>query len=586
MEAPETTPEADQAPKDAPPKLRVGRIEIGINIVVQIIVLLAMVMMVNYLASKYFKRWNWVRGERSELSEMTRSVMGNLSKPMKAIVFFSDKTLEVNGDARSLLREYEFAARGKLSIEDVDPEENYARARELAVKYKFAGVENLIILDYDGRSKFINTTDMAEMEERDQMAEIQARMQGQQLPPPQMIAFQGEEILTNEILSLIEPKQNKLYLVNGHGEFDTNGRKIQTFIEYTKRQNLLLENLTIADVDKIPADANMVLILGPKFDMSERDLKVLSDYWDAKGRVFIAVGKTGGKTPDLFAWLAARGVKAKDDYVLRVVDMGSAMQVQSGGVVSSTESAITSGLEGISIEMLGATQSLELDRAKETRENLKLTGLMVSPKGFWGDVEFNVGGDEVPIFDPKKDHEGPLTLAVQVEKGASTDPNVKLETSRLVVVGNSDFVSDDGLRTGPLSVNVASNCINWLLNRELLIKVPPKIKKRATLSLPIEKLNSIRLWVILYIPLVVALFGLYFLCARHGKNLLIVTAWVATAFLVIVGCWYVLLWQLGMEDAKTVPRNLIIAIGAAASLAAVSIVINYYENQKRTAAKN
>ncbi len=585
METPETTPEADQAPKDAPPKLRVGRIEIGINIVVQLIVLLAMVMMVNYLASKYFKRWNWVRGERSELSEMTRSLMGNLPKPMKAIVFFSDKTLEVNGDARSLLREYEFAARGKLSIEDVDPEENYARARELAAKYKFVNVENLIILDYDGRSIFINTTEMAEMEQRDPMAEMQAQMQGRQLPPPQMISFLGEQVLTNKILELTEPKQNKLYLINGHGEFDTNGRKIQTLLAYTRRQNLLLENLTIADIDKIPSDANMVLILGPKFDMSERDLKVLSDYWDAKGRIFVAVGKTGGKTPNLFAWLAARGVKAKDDYVLRVVDMGSAIQVQSGCVVSSTESAITSGLEGLSIELLGATQSLELDRAKETRENLKLTGLLVSPKGFWGDVDFNVGGDDAPVED-KKDHPGPLTLAVQVEKGASTDSNVKLETSRLVVVGNSDFVSDDGLRTGPLAVNVASNCINWLLNRELLIKVPPKIKKRSTLSLPVEKLNSIRLWVILYIPLVVALFGLYFLCARHGKNLLIVTAWVATAFLVIVGCWYVLLWQLGMEDARTVPRNLIIAIGTAASLAAVSIVINYYENQKRAAAKN
>ena len=54
-----------------------------------------------------------------------------------------------------------------------------------------------------GRRKVINTTEMAEMEQRDPMAEMQARMQGQQLPPPQMIAFQGEEILTNEIISLI-----------------------------------------------------------------------------------------------------------------------------------------------------------------------------------------------------------------------------------------------------------------------------------------------------------------------------------------------------------------------------------------------
>ena len=69
---------------------------------------------------------------------------------------------EVEQDARALLREYEFAAGGKLSIEDVDPEVNFARARELQTKYKFMDKENIIILDYDGRSKFINSVEMSE----------------------------------------------------------------------------------------------------------------------------------------------------------------------------------------------------------------------------------------------------------------------------------------------------------------------------------------------------------------------------------------------------------------------------------------
>jgi ABC-2 type transport system permease protein len=211
--------------KDAPVKLRVGRIEIGINLLVQIIVLLGMLIMVNYVSSKYYKRWNWARNSQTELSDMTRSLLGNLQKPMQAIVFFSQPG-EAEQDAREMLREYEFASKGKLTVEDVNPELNFARARELQAKYKFGAIENVIILDYDGRSKFINSATLAEMEQRDQMEEIQARMQGKALPPPQMISFKGEQVLTNEILSLAESKQSKLYAVNGHGEFDTNSKKL------------------------------------------------------------------------------------------------------------------------------------------------------------------------------------------------------------------------------------------------------------------------------------------------------------------------------------------------------------------------
>jgi len=175
---------------------------------------------------------------------------------------------------------------------------------------------------------------------------------------------------------------------------------------------------------------------------------------------------------------------------------------------------------------------------------------------------------------------------VLVEKGSSTDPNVKLETSRLVVIGNSDFLTDDGLRAAPTALDLTSNSVNWMLNREILIKIPPKQKNKLTLSLSLEQLNTIRLWTMIYIPLIVALIGLYYLCSRHGKNLFIITAWLAGAFLAGVAVWYILLWRLGMEEAKSVPRNLLIAIGIAVALTVISIVINHHENQKREASKN
>jgi len=48
----------------------------------------------------------------------------------------------------------------------------------LQTKYKFGANENIVILDIDGKSKFVNAADMAEFEMPDQMS----MMMGQTSP--------------------------------------------------------------------------------------------------------------------------------------------------------------------------------------------------------------------------------------------------------------------------------------------------------------------------------------------------------------------------------------------------------------------
>ena len=107
----------------------------------------------------------------------------------EAIVFFAGEG-EAEANCHQLLREYEFASKGKFTVEEVSPYQNLTRARELQTKYKFGSNENIVILDYDGKSKFLNSADMAEFEQLDQMAMMTGRR-------PQMVAFKGEELLTN-----------------------------------------------------------------------------------------------------------------------------------------------------------------------------------------------------------------------------------------------------------------------------------------------------------------------------------------------------------------------------------------------------
>ena len=555
-----------------------GRIEVGFNIVAQLALVIAGLVMLNWIGNKYYARLDWSRGKNITLSPQTKAVLGGLDKPVQAIVMFANAS-EAEADAQALLREYQFAAKGKLTVEEVDPYANLARAKDLQAQYKFGANENVIIFTYDGRHKFVNSGDLAEFEQQDQMAMMMRK-------PPQMIGFKGEQVFTSTLIELTETKQNKLYLVGSHGEYEVSSRELAGLREFLTRQNLKFETLKLADKDSIPEDTSMLMILGPKFDLSERDLKLLTQYWERKGRIFIAAGWANGKTPNLNEWLAARGVRPQNDAVIRVVNVGNLTGMQPLEGVILNGSPITKGLEDVATEMYGPTQSLHLDRGLEKAAQLQLTGILGTPPGFWGETEYNPGDrTAIPFFDPKKDHAAPLTIGVSVERGGSADPKVKLETSRMVIFGNGDFISDKGLQVGQASLELVLNSVNWLLNRDNLISIPPKVKEKQSLKLTDAQISTIRWWVMLIIPLIIFIFGLYHLMWRSGKNIFALTLWLAAAFLVAVVLWLALQWQLGLwKPTIKMSPGFWITIGIAVTIGVAAAVANTFEQKNR--AKN
>jgi hypothetical protein len=229
-------------------------------------------------------------------------------------------------------------------------------------------------------------------------------------------------------------------------------------------------------------------------------------------------------------------------------------------------------------------QSLKIDRVKETTEQLRLTSVMAANEIYWGEKDYAASVKEVPTFDPKRDITGPLDLGVTVEKGASQDPNVKLQTSRLVVFGGGSFLSDRGLQQAPVAASLVVNTFNWLLSRETLVGIAPKAKERTAYSLSEAQLAKIAQWVCLYIPLFIGIFGLYHLWWRHGKNLFSLTFWLAIAFLASILIWYGLLISLGVENLKNIPKGIYIAIATAVVIGLITFLIHQSEQRKKAAA--
>jgi hypothetical protein len=495
-----------------PRVIKISRFQIGLNVLLQIFVLAAIVLMANYLSFRHFKRWDFSRDQKYALSSQTRNLLANLKKPVRAVIFFSSAA-EIAPDVSALLREYEFASDKKFTAEVVDPFRNFTRASELQTKYKFGANENILILDYDGRSKFVNAADMAEFEQPDQVAMMAGQIQ------PRMTAFKGEQSITSALLEMTEGKPNKIYFTSGHGEPDIESQELKVFNEGLKRQNIQVSPLKLLDTNSIPEDARAVLICGPKYDLSELEIQLLTDYWSRKGRLFVLLNPYA-KTPRLADWLAARGVRPQEDRVMRMamfMEVDPTTNLPKGFTTRATSAAafvvlqsgtnITRDLVDLSKELLGPTQSLLLDRTKETTAKLKIIPILGALEKSWGETDL-AADESTAVYEPKSDHGSPLILAAAVEQGGVADERVKVETSRLFVAGNAEMISNNGFRKSEgITMDLAINALNWLLDREELIGIPPKEKKNVALALDERQLGQIALAVMGIIPSMAALFG-------------------------------------------------------------------------------
>ena len=82
---------------------------------------------------------------------------------------------------------------------------------------------------------------------------------------------------------------------------------------------------------------------------------------------------------------------------------------------------------------------------------------------------------------------------------------MKIRPTRLVVFGDSDFVSNASLIAG--NVDFFMSALNWLLEREELMAIAPKSAVYAQLIMD-QRQQRILLWVVVCVlPLLVALAG-------------------------------------------------------------------------------
>src|SRR5438046_7067107 len=120
--------------------------------------------------------------------------------------------------------------------------------------------------------------------------------------------------------------------------------------------------MNLFDVETVPAELKTIVVIGPQYDFSDREMKLLRDFWDKQGRILLLLDP-GAKTSKLDAFLNELGVKVNDDRLMIFLRTGiKAMDltrdVQPHVLGGSQITKLLAAVRGL---FLGGTSSINPD---------------------------------------------------------------------------------------------------------------------------------------------------------------------------------------------------------------------------------
>lgn len=449
---------------------RPARFQANVNIWVKTALSLAILIMVNYLGYKYYYRADITQNRFYELSEKTVQVLKNLKESVRITLYFAPSDVnpsKLRTEIEGLVQEYQYKGGDKIIVEHVDPALDLTRAEELSKRLKFGEAENLVIFEYKDRNRYLREDQLGDFDyEGANMVS-----QGQ----PVLKSFKGEAQFTSAIMALVEGKPAKVYFLQGHGERDpddmgslSGAGKLATYI---KRENMEVARLNLGETPDVPDDADAVIVAGPRVSLSVPEVQAITTYLDKKGKLILLQDPqtTSGLEP-----LAQKyGIRIENDIVVaRARLMGSSTETIISTVTGTDfngNNPISKSLAGYNLDISNA-RSLALLPDASGGPNPKLSYLLKTPEGYWGETDFTT---VPPVFDPTKDIAGPLVVSALYDAGDISADGVSVSGTRFMIVGSSSFISNRSL-VDSVGVDFLTNALNWMLKREMAVGIGPK----------------------------------------------------------------------------------------------------------------
>jgi ABC-type uncharacterized transport system involved in gliding motility auxiliary subunit len=426
----------------------------------------------NWFANRHSPQWDLTAAKRYTLSDQTLKIVRSLDRDVKVTAFFPSRQEDtyIRG-TKDLLRQYDRQSE-RITLEFIDPDLNPGAARQY-------DIQSYPITVFQAGDRKEQTTGVTEQD------------------------------FTSALLKLTRTQQKKVYFVQGHQERDPDSAQqngLSQAVDALKRENYAVDKLNLLTTPRVPDDAAVLVIAGPRSPFSDAERQALADYLGRGGHVFFLAerGQDVGLAPLFEQW----HVSINNDVVVEeerayLGDPLTPVPVVQGG------HRISSSLPNL---LLPASRSVAIRPGAGSE--LAIAPLLTTSQRSWADSNLNPPFQ----FNPGEDKQGPFNLAVAVNRadpapafspGATPTPSAgdQAPKGRLVVVGNTEFASNNLLSQVLGNRDFFVNSVNWLAEDEDLISI------RATpAGAPPIVLTAQSQWLVLYasvvfVPLAVLLLG-------------------------------------------------------------------------------
>jgi len=460
----------------------------GASAALLIVIALGVAVLANAVSLRYNARWDLTENKRHSLSPQTVKLLKALKSPVEVIGFFRSDT-PGKRTAEDLLKQYAQASDGKFTYRVEDPD----RSPGLARRYGVETYGTLVMQSGEKSEKVLDAE---------------------------------EERLTNALVKVTRPGNPIVYFVKGHGERDISSSE-RTGMSQAKEQlekaNYTVKDLELARTGKVPPDAAVVIVPGPRTDLLPPELTAIDYYLAQGGHVLLMADPL--QADGLAKYVAKYGVTLGQDLVVEPSPIGRLLGVgpEVPLVMQYEQHPITKDMAKV---MTGFPLTRSVSPAKTPPKGMTVTPLAKTSADSWGETNLDGLRRGQPASRDDKDTPGPVPvlLAVTIEPtpapkvaGQAEADDSKKPKGRLIVLGTSTFASNQALGFQG-NRDLFLNIVAWLAGQEDEIAVRPKDPRQNPIFATEAQKNAI-LWLsIVVLPGAVMMCGIALVVRRRRRS--------------------------------------------------------------------
>ena len=462
----------------------------GANLALLLFLVLGILTFVNILGREYHWRRDLTRAGSNSLSPQTVKVLSDLTQDVKAM-YFSKIQGKEKGEA--LLKNFTYHSK-RLRYEFVDVDRQPTLTTSMGVK-----AADTVVLTVEGSAKRVPVEGVT------------------------------EEKLTNGLIKLLRQKEQAVYFTVGHGEHDPSSDSEPSGYgilrnELTK-QGYAVKDLSLMNEGRIPSDAAVLVVGGPKTAFFPKELELISAWLAGGGRAFLAVdldvnenGLAKGSR-QLANLLAPYGLTVSNDMLVDPTSRAANVEPQVLlGFSGSKDHPVTRDFAHSAV-VANFLFPLTTHLVIQPKAGFAAMPLAVTSAQAWAETDWPGLKAGSVRFNQGVDHQGRMNLAVAVEavkeqpkEGAKPEEKRGM---RLVAFANAIFAANNMLdKVG--NRDLALNAIAWLADDERFISIRATDDQDGLRQFSNRVLNLILVFTVILVPLLTIVAGVW-IWVRRSK---------------------------------------------------------------------